>query len=384
MTWNTASDWKVKGTAGRAAEVRGIAVKLAGNAATRVLQRVWLPLPAWLGDPVPGRVRTRSDVARRARLPVVVPVELFAVNPKRVAILIPCHNEAVAIGHVVKAFRDNFVDADIYVYDNNSTDGTPAAALASGARVRLETQQGKGHVVRRMFADVEADTYVLVDGDDTYDAASAPAMVQLLHERQLDMVTGTRFSQETAAWRSGHRFGNRALSGLVRWLFGNSVSDILSGYRVFSRRFVKSFPGLASGFEIETEFTVHALTLRLPVGEIPTSYRERRAGSTSKLKTLGDGFRIFRFIVFLIKEEMPLQFFGLIASVFLLLGLGLGIPVVGQFVETGLVPRLPTAVLAVGLVLLGFLSLVCGFILDSVVRGRREQRRLAYLSIPIS
>ncbi len=306
------------------------------------------------------------------------------MTPKRLAVLIPCHNEAVAIGHVVKAFRDCLVDADIYVYDNNSSDGTAAAALASGAVVRFETQQGKGHVVRRMFADVEADTYILVDGDDTYDAASAPAMVQLLHERQLDMVTGTRFSQEAGAWRSGHRFGNWALSAMVRRLFGDRVSDIFSGYRVFSRRFVKSFPGLSSGFEIETEFTVHALTLRLPVGEMATAYRERRTGSTSKLRTFSDGFRIFRFVVGLVKEEMPLYFFGLIGLLFLLCGLGLGIPVVVEFVHTGLVPRLPTAVLALGLVLLSFLSLVCGFILDSVVRGRREQRRLAYLSIPVS
>jgi glycosyltransferase involved in cell wall biosynthesis len=245
--------------------------------------------------------------------------------------------------------------------------------------VGRETRQGKGHVVRRAFADVEADIYVLVDGDDTYDAASAPAMVALLVEQRLDMVTGTRISDAAGAYRPGHRFGNRVLTGLVRCVFGTGVSDMLSGYRVFSRRFVKSFPALAAGFETETEFTVHALELRLPVGELPTPYRERPQGSASKLHTVRDGIRILRTIVMLVKEERPLAFFCTAAGVLLVAGILLVAPVVAEFFVTGLVPRLPTAVLAMGMVLLSFLSFACGLILDSVSRGRKEMKRLAYL-----
>jgi hypothetical protein len=242
--------------------------------------------------------------------------------------------------------------------------------------------QGKGHVVRRMFADIEADIYVLVDGDDTYDAAAAPAMVALLAGSQLDMVTGTRVTDRAEAYRRGHRFGNRLLTGMVRAVFGDSITDMLSGYRAFSRRFVKSFPALAAGFETETEFTVHALTLNMPVGEIETAYRERPAGSASKLRTYADGLRILRTIVLLVKEERPLQFFGAAGLLLLLLALLAGVPLFVTYAETGLVPRLPTAVLATGLVLLAFLSQVCGLILDSVARGRKEIKRLAYLSIP--
>lgn len=302
--------------------------------------------------------------------------------PPRIAVLIPCHNEAVAIPRVVRDFRAALPDAVIYVYDNNSRDATAEAARAAGAVVRRETMQGKGHVVRRMFADIEADIYVLVDGDDTYDAAAAPAMVALLAGGQLDMVTGTRVTDRAEAYRRGHRFGNRLLTGMVRAVFGDRVTDMLSGYRVFSRRFVKSFPALAAGFETETEFTVHALTLNMPVGEMETAYRERPAGSASKLRTYADGLRILRTIVMLVKEERPLQFFGAAGLVLLLLALIAGLPLVVTYAETGLVPRLPTAVLATGLVLLAFLSQVCGLILDSVARGRKEIKRLAYLSIP--
>ena len=299
-----------------------------------------------------------------------------------VAVLIPCCNEAAAIGRVVAAFRASLPGATIYVYDNNSTDGTALAARAAGAVVRRETQQGKGHVIRRMFADVEADVFVLVDGDDTYDAAAAPAMLGLLLDQQLDMVTATRVSARAGAYRRGHRSGNALLSGLVRWFFGDRVSDVLSGYRVFSRRFVKSFPALAAGFETETEFTVHALELNLPIGETSTHYRERPAGSASKLRTVTDGLRILRTILVLVKEERPLPFFASAGAVLFATGIGAGLPVVTAFLRSGLVPRLPTAVLATGLVLLACLAFACGLILDSVARGRKEIKRLAYLAQP--
>ena len=300
----------------------------------------------------------------------------------RVAVLVPCYNEQVAITKVVADFRAALPNARVYVYDNNSTDGTVAAARAAGAVVRTETLQGKGHVVRRMFADIEADIFVLVDGDDTYDATVAPEMLRLMVDRQLDMVTGTRQTEATEAYRPGHRLGNAVLTGLVRQIFGDRVSDMLSGYRVFSRRFVKSFPALAAGFETETEFTVHALELNMPIGEVVTAYRGRPPGSASKLRTYSDGARILRTIVKLVKEERPLQFFALAGLALLVIGLLLGLPVVVEFVRTGLVPRLPTAVLATGIVLLSFLSFVCGLVLDTVTRGRREMKRLAYLAIP--
>ena len=302
----------------------------------------------------------------------------------RIAVLVPCHNEAVAISKVVADFHAALPEATVYVYDNNSTDDTAAVARSAGAVVRREKLQGKGHVIRRMFADVEADIYVLVDGDDTYDASSAPEMLRGLIEDGLDMVVGTRVSDIQAAYRRGHRLGNRVLTGMVAAIFGNRVSDMLSGYRVFSRRFVKSFPALATGFETETEFTVHALELCMAIGEVPTAYRERPVGSASKLRTYSDGLRILRTIVILVKEERPLQFFGLSGLVLLVLGIGLGVPVIHEFLTTGLVPRLPTAVLATGMILLSFLSFAAGLILDSVTRGRKEIKRLAYLAVPAS
>jgi hypothetical protein len=302
------------------------------------------------------------------------------------AVLIPCRNESVAIRKVVAEFQAALPTATVYVYDNNSTDDTGAAARAAGAVVRREMQQGKGHVIRRGFADIDADIYVLVDGDDTYDATAAPAMVRLLIENQLDMVTARRVSgdsgQKAAAYRRGHRFGNRVLSGLVAAVFGARVSDMLSGYRVFSRRYVKSFPALSAGFEIETEMTVHALELGMPIAELPARYKERPAGSRSKLRTVSDGARILGTIIALVRQERPLPVFLGASIVLLLAGLAAGLPVVAEFHRTGLVPRLPTAVLATGLVLLSFLSVSSGLILDSVVRGRRELRRLAYLAIP--
>ncbi|HUZ62567.1 MAG TPA: glycosyltransferase [Acetobacteraceae bacterium] len=300
----------------------------------------------------------------------------------RVAVLVPCYNEAVAIPKVVADFRAALPGATVFVFDNNSADDTETAARAAGAVVRREPLQGKGHVVRRMFADIEADVYVLVDGDDTYAAAAAPAMVRLLLDESLDMVTGTRITDRADAYRRGHRLGNAVLTGMVRRIFGDRITDMLSGYRAFSRRFVKSFPALAAGFETETEFTVHALALDMPVGEIETAYRERPPGSSSKLRTYADGLRILRTILLLVKEEEPLRFFALCGALLLLLGLGFGTPVVLQFMHTGLVPRLPTAVLATGLVLLAFLSFGIGLVLDSVARGRKEAKRIAYLSIP--
>jgi glycosyltransferase involved in cell wall biosynthesis len=299
-----------------------------------------------------------------------------------IAVLVPCYNEEVAIAAVVRDFKRALPQATVYVYDNNSTDRTAAMAAAAGAVVRHEPLQGKGNVVRRMFADVEADIYVMVDGDDTYHAASAPELVQLLIDRQLDMVNGARVSQVEAAYRPGHRFGNRMLTGLVTAVFGKRTADMLSGFRVFSRRFVKTFPALAKGFEIETELTVHALELRMPIGELPTPYKDRPPGSRSKLSTFKDGFRILWMIGKLVKEERPMQSFALTALVFALASLGLAAPVLMTYLDTGLVPRLPTAVLAMGLMILAVLSLACGLILETVTRGRREMKRLRYLELP--
>ena len=280
-------------------------------------------------------------------------------------------------------FRAALPDATIYVYDNNSTDKTVEVAAAAGAIVRTERMQGKGNVVRRMFADVEADIYVMADGDATYEAAAAPGLIDLLVNDQLDMVVGARKSEVEAAYRRGHRLGNAMLTGMLAWLFGRSFTDILSGYRVFSRRFVKSFPVLSEGFEIETEISVHALELRMPVAERVTAYAARPEGSESKLSTYRDGWRILRTILTLFRIEKPLAFFGIIGAALALIAIGISIPLFLTFFETGLVPRLPTAVLAMGIMLLAFLNGFCGLILDTVVRGRREMRRLAYLAHPV-
>ena len=300
----------------------------------------------------------------------------------RVAVLIPCYNEAAAIAGVVADFRRSLPDAEIYVYDNDTQDETGPLALQAGAHVWREMLRGKGNVVRRMFSDVEADIYVLVDGDGTYEASSATEMIRMLFQNHLDMVNGARVSSHLAAYRTGHRTGNTLLSGVVAWIFGDRITDLLSGYRVLSRRFVKSFPALSSGFEIETELTVHALELKLPLGEIETPYSERVEGSVSKLRTYSDGLRIMRTIVWLVKQERPLQFFSIAASALFILGVTLSIPVFVEYHRTGLVPRLPTAILSMGMVLFSFLSLACGLILDSVALGRKEAKRMVYLSIP--
>jgi hypothetical protein len=300
----------------------------------------------------------------------------------RIAVLLPCYNEEAAIGQVVRDFREALPAARIYVYDNASTDRTAAVAAAAGATVVREPLRGKGNVVRRMFADVEADIYVLADGDDTYNADAAPQLVELLWREQLDMVNAARRNTSQDAYRRGHRFGNRLFTRLVSGLFGKRFDDILSGYRVFSRRFVKSFPALAKGFEIETELTVHALELRMPVREVMTAYKERPEGSVSKLSTFRDGFRILRTILRLAKEERPLAYFSLGGAVLALASVALAFPLLLTYLETGLVPRLPTAVLTSALMILAFLSLACGLILDSVAHGRREMKRLHYLTLP--
>jgi len=298
-----------------------------------------------------------------------------------IAVLIPCYNEEVAIGRVVQDFRRALPTATVYVYDNASTDRTAEVAAQAGAVVGHEPFPGKGNVMRRMFSDIEADVYVLVDGDDTYDAEAAPQLVSALLDRQLDMVNGARVTAIKEAYRFGHRFGNRLLTGLVQMIFGKQFDDMLSGYRVFSRRFVKSFPAISSGFEIETELTVHALELRMKTAEIKIAYKDRPEGSSSKLNTIRDGLRILRMIGMLVKEERPLAFFGCMFLLLSLVSLGLAAPIVLEFMQTGLVPRLPTAVLSVGVMLVAVLSIGCGLILDTVTHSRRELKRLAYLEI---
>ncbi|MDD4615499.1 MAG: glycosyltransferase family 2 protein [Alphaproteobacteria bacterium] len=301
---------------------------------------------------------------------------------KKIAVLVPCYNEETAVAKVVSDFQKALPGATVYVYDNNSRDRTVEVARESGAVVRTEPLQGKGNVVRRMFADVEADVYVLVDGDATYDAPSAPKMVERLCRESLDMVNGARRTNIEKAYRPGHRFGNWLLTSMVSKIFGSRFSDMLSGYRVMSRRFVKSFPALAAGFETETELTVHALELRMPTAEVETPYKDRPEGSVSKLSTFKDGFRILWTILVLVKEERPMQFFSLLGLLFAFVATALIIPIFVTYVETGLVPRLPTAVFSMGLMITAALSLTCGLILDTVTRGRREMKRMRYLNIP--
>jgi glycosyltransferase involved in cell wall biosynthesis len=308
-------------------------------------------------------------------------MDVAAMQPARIAVLVPCYNEALTVATVVDQFRAALPRCIVYVYDNRSSDGTGDIARASGAVVRREERPGKGGVMRRMFAEIDADIYVITDGDATYDATRAPEMVARLQRDDLDVVTGIRDHEERdGAYRRGHQFGNRAFNWLLGVLFGERPSDMFSGYRVMSRRFVKSFPAEARGFEIETELTVHALDLRVPVAEVRTRYFERPQGSTSKLSTYRDGVRILATMGKLFRDVRPLPFFGLLAALLALVGLTLGAEVTVEFMRTGLVPRLPTAVLATGLMLLASLSLACGLILDSVARGRREAKRLAYLA----
>jgi glycosyltransferase involved in cell wall biosynthesis len=315
-----------------------------------------------------------TDLAASIELSVALPATV------RIAVLLPCYNEEIAVGECVRAFRAALPQAEIYVYDNNSRDRTAEKAREAGAIVRSETLQGKGNVVRRMFADVEADIYVMADGDNTYDATRAPALIEKLRGEHLDMVVGSRKASYTnATYRRGHRTGNLLITWAVGFLFGDRFHDMLSGYRVFSRRFVKTFPALSAGFDIETELTVHTLSINIPAAEVETSYAARPQGSVSKLSTYKDGFRILRAIANLFRDERPLAFFSLFAVLLAALSVFLIVPIVITFLETGLVPRLPTAVLSVSLMLLAFLSLVSGLILDTVSQGRREMKRLHYL-----
>lgn len=299
-----------------------------------------------------------------------------------IAVLLPCHNEELAIGQVVKDFQSTLPEAEIYVYDNRSTDRTIEEAKKAGAIVRYERTLGKGNVVRRMFADVDADIYLLADGDNTYEVRAAHQLVECLLVEQLDMVVGIRCvaSPKANAYRPGHRYGNLFLTSIVKFLFGTQLSDMLSGYRVFSRRFVKSFPALSSGFEIETEFTIHALELKMPFAEKPTLFGARPQGSSSKLRTFKDGWLILGTALLMFKEIKPFLLFSILFLLLALISLALVLPIVKTFLETGLVPRFPTAILAASLMLLAFFSLACGLILDSVARGRRELKRIAYLN----
>jgi glycosyltransferase involved in cell wall biosynthesis len=307
----------------------------------------------------------------------------MSVPPElEIAVLVPCFNEETAIGKVVSDFRTALPTATIYVYDNDSTDGTARVAREAGAEVRAEHRRGKGNVVRRMFQDVEADVYVMVDGDDTYDASVAPALVARLVDEDLDMVVGRRVETHEAAYRAGHRLGNAVLTGLVRWLFGAKIVDMLSGYRVFSRRFVKSFPSFSREFEIETELTVHAMQMRMPVAELDTSYKERPPGGASKLRTFRDGWRILLTITNLMRNERPLLFFTLVGLAVSAVALALGIPIFLDWLDTGLVPRFPTAILAMGLAVIAVLCVATGLVLDLVSHVRRETKRLAYLALP--
>ena len=307
---------------------------------------------------------------------------MTSADPPRVVVLIPCHDEEITIAKVIGDFRASLPAAAVYVFDNNSSDGTARVASVAKAHVRHVALQGKGNVLRRMFADIDADIYVLVDGDDTYDATCASRMVDLLVSKSLDMVVGVRASTEASAYRRGHAYGNRLLTGFLSWLFGRNCTDILSGYRVFSRRFAKSFPVLSSGFEIETELTVHALELSLPTGEVVTSYKERPAGSASKLNTYGDGLRILLTMLRLFSTERPFAFYGAISVLLASVSVLLAIPIVETYMQTGLVPRFPTAILSTGLMLLAGLSFFSGLILSTVTQGRRELKSLFYLQQP--
>ena len=337
--------------------------------------RQWAPMANFLRPrPVAEAPAPESAAAPRAE-------PRFA--GRSVAVLLPCYNEEVAIAEVISGFREALPEATIYVFDNNSRDSTVERAREAGAVVRSEARQGKGNVVRRMFADVDADVYLMADGDLTYDASKAAEMVDLLVRDNLDMVVGTRLdSAGQALFRSGHRFGNRLLTGVVGFLFGSTFTDMLSGYRVFSRRFVKSFPAISGGFETETELTIHALQLKMPVAEFRAPYFARPEGSASKLSTYRDGLRILRMIVYLLKEFRPTLFFSAIAAALALASLAIAYPLLLTYLETGLVPRFPTAILSTGLMLLAFLSFTCGLILDSVSNHRLEAKRLHYLGLP--
>ena len=302
----------------------------------------------------------------------------------RIAAIVPCYNEEAAVATVVHDLKAAVPGMQVYVYDNASTDRTAEVAAAAGAIVRSERRKGKGNVVRRAFGDVDADVYLLIDGDDTYEAAAAERMIRTLVDEQLDHVLGVRTQPEgvESAYRPGHETGNRLFNRLVGWLFGEPVTDMLSGYRIFSKRFVKSFPALSREFEIETELTVHSMRLRVPQREVQVGFKDRPEGSESKLRTYHDGFRILNLIAQLVRWERPLFFYSLLAALLVLVGFALGVPVIVDYAQTGLVPRLPTALLATAFVLLGVLAALAGMIFAGALRARLEAARLAYLRYP--
>jgi glycosyltransferase involved in cell wall biosynthesis len=316
----------------------------------------------------------------RDELEDLLPQASFVKN-RSIAVLLPCYNEEATIAAVIESFRRVLPGAAIYVYDNNSSDRTGEVAAAAGAVVRRERYQGKGNVVRRMFADIEADVYILADGDLTYDASAAGRLVDALVGQNADMVVGVRIGSGQA-FRRGHRFGNRLFNWFVAHLFGDGFTDILSGYRVVSRRFAKSFPVASSGFEIETELSIHALDLKLATAEIPLSYGERPENSVSKLKTYRDGVRILANILMMYKALRPFRFYGAIFLALAAVALGLAAPLVVTYFDTGLVPRFPTAILAASIMQLAFMSLVCGIIIEAVGASRREFKRMRYLDFP--
>lgn len=325
---------------------------------------------------------THTSIFQATDATVIPEISFPLLEKLSISLLIPAYNEEIGIGNVIDKFRRVIPTAEIYVYDNNSIDGTVEVANQLGAIVRQEPRQGKGQVVRRMFADIDSDVYILVDGDNTYDPQIAPTLVELLLHNGLDMINCARIPTTNTAYRPGHKFGNHVLSGIVRVIFGNNFKDMLSGYRVFSRRFVKSFPAMTTGFEIETELTIHALQLKMPVMEFPCHFQSRIEGSESKLKTFSDGLRISATIANLVRQEKPLALFFSISFLFSSISLFLAYPLIGTYLDTGLVPRLPTAILSTSLMLGAILSMACGLILDTVTRGRQETKRLAYLSIP--
>lgn len=303
---------------------------------------------------------------------------MTSVQP-RIAVFLPCYNEEAVIASVIRSFQQALPEARVYVVDNNSSDRTGDCARATGVPVIVERHQGKGHAVRRAFSEIEADVYVMADGDGTYDVTRAREMIDLLVAERLDMVVGTRHTDSDNAYRSGHRLGNRMFNLVLRHLFGEKFTDIFSGYRVFSRRFVKSFPALSAGFEVETELSVHAIQMALPTAEIATDYFDRAEGTSSKLKTYRDGARILMAMLRLMKHVRPMMMFSVISALFVLLSLGIGLPVVYHFLEVGTVERVPTTIAASGLMLLGAISFVTGLILDSISHLYVTQKRLAYL-----
>jgi hypothetical protein len=303
-----------------------------------------------------------------------------SLDSLRIVAIVPCHNEESAIEQVVTDLKVAIPHMAVFVYDNASTDNTAGVAEAAGAAVRFEPLRGKGNVIRRAMADLDADVFLMIDGDDTYDASAAPEMIRLLLDGPYDQVTGVRTASQRGAYRAGHLLGNRMFNKVVSVIFGRPVTDMLSGYRVFSRRFVKSFPAVSRAFEIETELTVHAINTRVPQAEVAVRFKDRAEGSASKLRTYQDGFKILRMISRLLHHERPLALYSTIAGLIVATAVGISIPVIGEYIETGLVGRFPTAILSASLVVVAFIVLVVGILLDGLRKVRQETTRIAYMA----